>query len=127
MLPAFRSLAIAACLGAAAACARAPDGDAATAPAGPAPDAGFAGFSCADGVRFQARFGDYDATLRWPDGRVLTLPRAESASKADGDVYVGDAVSLQRDATRLQLHDGTRAATECTPAPANGAMAQGAA
>lgn len=118
----------------AAACHRAPDTDAAngtaatpaatapspaaTAPATPAPatpsPAGTA-YACADGTRLQASFGDHDATLQWPGGRSVTLPRAESASKGGGDVYVGETVSLQRDGTRLQLHDGDRAATTCDP------------
>lgn len=90
---------------------------AAPAPATPVPATG-ASYACADGTALQASFGDHDATLQWPDGRSLVLPRAESASKGGGDVYVGETVSLQRDGARLQLHDGDRAATTCEPAPA---------
>jgi hypothetical protein len=53
-------------------------------------------------------------TLRWPEGRSVTLPRAESASKGGGDVYVGDTVSLQRDGNRIVLHDGDAPAVTCT-------------
>lgn len=136
MLPSFR-FALAAGLLCLAACQRAPDTDGATPPPTPraagtsAPaasppsasaaarggaDAPTADYACADGTRVQAAFGDHDATLRWPDGRSLTLPRAESASRGGGDAYVGDTVSLQRDGTRLQLHDGERTATDCAPA-----------
>lgn len=142
MLPAFR-LVLAAGMLCLAACQRSPDADGvapppspsgttprasapadATPPTTPAAAPGTAGtaggrdYVCADGTRLQAAFGDHDATLRWPDGRSITLPRAESASKGGGDVYVGDTVSLQRDRMRLQLHDGERAATECSAAAA---------
>jgi hypothetical protein len=133
-------VAFAACLLCLAACQRTPDADAAApsspaagaadAPAPPAPapapaDAPPAAaasasgtsvdYACADGTTLQAGFGEHDATLRWPGGRSLTLPRAESASKGGGDVYVGETVSLQRDGARLQLHDGARTATTCDP------------
>lgn len=101
-----------------AAAAAAPEAAApATVVPAPAPQAG-ATYACADGIALRAGFGDHDVTLQWPDGRHLVLPRAESASKGGGDVYVGETVSLQRDGTRLQLHDGDRAATTCEPAPA---------
>jgi hypothetical protein len=87
---------------------------AAPAPATPSPAAGTA-YACVDGTRLRASFGDHDATLQWADGRSLVLPRAESASKGGGDAYVGETVSLQRDGTHLQLHDGDRAATTCDP------------
>jgi membrane-bound inhibitor of C-type lysozyme len=144
MLASSRCLAFAACLSCLAACQRAPDTDGmaqpespasatataagangpaspSTAPVAAAPAAdGTSGttYACADGTRLQASFGDRDATLQWPDGRRLVLPRAESASKGGGDVYVGDTVSLQRDGVRLQLRDGNRAATDCDPATA---------
>jgi hypothetical protein len=70
-------------------------------------------YACADGTRLQVAFGGHAATLRWSGGRTVTLPRAESASKSGGDAYVGDTVSLERDGTRLTLHDGERAATDC--------------
>ena len=139
MPPSFR-FALAAGLLCLAACQRSPDADVvpppstgaptpgtvATAPADATPPpmatpgsvaSGTGGdYACADGTRLQVRFGDHDATLHWSGGRSLVLPRAESASKGGGDVYVGETVSLQRDGARLQLHDGGRAATDCSPA-----------
>jgi hypothetical protein len=132
MTPSFRLALVAftLCLGA---CHRTPDTDVATpaasppaaepaahasstpAPVTPVPPVPGTSFACADGTHLQAVFGDHEATLQWPGGRSVTLPRAESASKGGGDVYVGEAVSLQRDGTRLQLHDGDRAATTCDP------------
>jgi hypothetical protein len=137
MLASFRCLLLAACLSCLAACQRGPDtAGMASAPtanaAAPATDAEGAAaaaagdrYACADGTRLQADFGDRDATLQWPDGRRLVLPRAESASKGGGDVYVGDTVSVQRDGVRLQLHDGSRAATSCEPAAADTAPLAG--
>jgi hypothetical protein len=129
MPPSFR-LALAACVLCLGACQRAGDSDgtapapppaaearpgpaSAPGPATPVEDA--ASYACADGTRLRAAFGGGAATLEWPDGRTVRLPRAESASKGGGDVYVGEAVSLQRDGQRLQLHDGDRPATECVP------------
>lgn len=146
MLPAFR-FALAAGLFCLAACQRPPDaGGVVPAPStstpstpAPTPGAGIApaggaapppmatpggaattgaDYACADGTRLQVRFGDHDATLHWPGGRSLVLPRAESASRGGGDVYVGETASLQRDGARLQLHDGERAATDCATAGA---------
>lgn len=96
----------------------APDaaGSPAAAEAPPASPAGAAVYACDDGSALQVRFGAGDATLQWPDGRTETLPRAESASRGGGDVYVGETVSLQRDGARLQVNDGTRTLA-CDPAP----------
>ncbi|MGN6112870.1 MAG: hypothetical protein ACTHOC_07660 [Luteimonas sp.] len=152
MLASSRCLALVACLSCLAACQRTPDTDG-MAPAGtpantdaaapadgvsaaappaaasqaavPPTDVASASYACTDGTRLQARFGDHDATLQWPDGRRLVLPRAESASKGGGDVYVGDTVSLQRDGTHLQLHDGDHAATTCDPVAAAAPLASG--
>lgn len=71
-------------------------------------------YRCDDGSTFDASYSDRNVTLRWPDGRSVTLPRAESASKGGGDVYVGDTVSLQRDGDRIELHDGDAPAASCT-------------
>lgn len=62
-------------------------------------------YRCADGNTLDVIYAGANAELRWPDGRRLLLPRAESASKGGGDVYVGDTVSLQHDGDNLQLHD----------------------
>jgi hypothetical protein len=71
-------------------------------------------YACDGGAGLSASYGDGDVTLRWPDGRSVTLPRAESASKGGGDVYVGDTVSLQRDGDRIELRDGDAPAASCT-------------
>ena len=68
---------------------------------------------CDDGSTFDASYGDSNVTLRWPDGRSVTLPRAESASEGGGDIYVGDTVSLQREGGRIELHDGDAPTATC--------------
>ena len=101
----------------------------ATPPAAPVADAAAApgtSYACTDGTALTVAFGDHDASLQWPDGRALTLPRAESASKGGGDAYVGDDVALQRDGAGLELHDGDRAATTCTPAASGADVAAAA-
>ena len=78
----------------------------------PSGDAAVA-YRCSNGASLRVRYSDNHADLRWPDGRTLALPRAQSASKGGGDVYVGDTVALQRDDSHLRLHDGDAPAVAC--------------
>jgi hypothetical protein len=80
----------------------------------PSANAGGIAYRCDGDAVLSASYGTSNVTLRWPDGRSVTLPRAESASKGGGDVYVGDTVSLQRDGDRIELHDGDAPAVTCT-------------
>ncbi len=89
-------------------------------PEPPLPPDGAAPYRCDDGRTLDVRFTAAAADLQWPDGREARLPRAESASKGDGDVYVGDTVSLQRDGDRFQLHEEGRSATNCTRSTVDG-------
>ena len=73
-------------------------------------------YHCTDGRTLEAVYGDHDVSLRWPGGRSVQLPRAESASKGGGDVYVGDTVSLQRGPSRIELHDGDAPPVTCNEA-----------
>ena len=97
----------------------APAAPEAPAPAQPQPVAppngntGELAYRCDGDTVLWASYGDGNASLRWADGRSVTLPRAESASKGGGDVYVGDAVSLQREGDRIELHDGDAPAATC--------------
>jgi hypothetical protein len=68
----------------------------------------------AGGTALSASYGAGKVTLHWPGGRSATLPRAESASRGGGDVYVGDRISLLRDGARIELHDGDAPAMACT-------------
>ena len=86
----------------------------ATQPAASIPAASGIGYLCDGGARVSAAYGAHDVVLRWPDGRSVTLPRAESASKGSGDVYVGKSVSLQRNGDHVELHEGNAPAVACT-------------
>ena len=86
----------------------------ATAPPAAAPAIpGFTTYACDDGSSLQVRYGEYDATVRQPDGSAVTLPRAESASAGDGDVYVAQTQSLERDGASVQWRSGTGEARTC--------------
>jgi hypothetical protein len=88
-----------------------------TARPAPAPPANTTvAYHCTDGRTLEASYGEHDATLRWPGGRSVHLPRAESASKGAGDVYVGETVSLQRGPSRIELHDGDAPPVTCNEA-----------
>lgn len=91
------------------------DVPAATSPdtAQPAPATATVAYRCTEGLTLEASYGEHDVTLRWPDGRNVRLPRAESASKGGGDVYVGETVSLQRGPSRIELHDGDAPPATC--------------
>ena len=70
-------------------------------------------YRCADGSSVDVLYASGKAEVHWAGGRTLTLPRAESASRGGGDVYVGETVSLQHDGDKLQLHDGQAPARAC--------------
>lgn len=86
-----------------------------------APTAGFAPlppgapttYTCDDGSEAKVAYGRDQATVTLADGRSVALPKAQSASKGGGEVYVGEAVSLMRDGTRLELHVDESPARTC--------------
>lgn len=88
----------------------------APAPAPPAqsPGAGDpARYLCDDGSAATIAATGEQATVQLPEGRNVALPKAQSASKGGGDVFVGETLSLQRDgdAVALFLEGGER--TQC--------------
>ena len=116
---ASRTLLLSTLCAAACACQPATDDAAdATVPDGgalPPADDGLAGaFACDDGSRVNIEWRGDDVVVDWPDGRSVTLPRAESASAPGSDVYVGDTVSIERDGDRIVLRDGDDAARSCS-------------
>lgn len=80
-------------------------------------------FTCTDGTRLQLDRGRDQVTVRWPDGRTATLPKAESASGPGGDAYVGDTVSIEHDGNRIVVHDGGNAPLACDATAGGGATA----
>ena len=60
-------------------------------------------YTCEDGGELHVGYSASSATFALEDGSEVTLPRAESASKGGGDVYVGDTVGLQRLGNVVQL------------------------
>lgn len=93
--------------------------DAAMDDATPAESALAGAFSCDDGTSVQLDWREDGVAVRWPDGRSVTLPKAESASGANGDAYVGDTVSVEHDGDLIVLRDGTDAAVTCRAAGAS--------
>ncbi|MGH8073357.1 MAG: MliC family protein [Lysobacter sp.] len=75
-------------------------------------------YDCDDGRVVQVGYGDHDATLQMDGEPVITLPRAESASTAGVDVYVGRNVALQREGDSIQL-ELTGASLRCWPVAAS--------
>src|SRR3546814_10269402 len=66
-------------------------------------------YACSDASTVSVTWGDDQARVEFPDGRTISLPKAQSASKGGGEVFVGDTVSLQRD------EDEIGRAHVCTP------------
>ena len=95
-----------------------------TAPPAAATSAGGTGrdtpmrYACNDGSAVSVAWGDAQALVAFADGHPVTLARAQSASKGDGEVFVGDTVSLQRERDGIELFQGAGEAVQCRPAAA---------
>ena len=70
-------------------------------------------YTCEDGSELHVRYSTHSATFALEDGSRVTLPRAESASKGGGDVYVGDTVGLQRLGNVVQVEQKGSAKRVC--------------
>jgi hypothetical protein len=83
-------------------------------------DAGIAStrYACDDGSAVSVIWGNDKARVELPDGRMVSLPKAQSASKGGGEVFVGDTVSLQREGDDIQLFQGAGEAQQCRLATA---------
>jgi len=62
-------------------------------------------YTCEDGSELHVVYSAHSAKFALVDGSVATLPRAESASKGGGDVYVSDTVALQRLGNVVQVEE----------------------
>ncbi|MFC3716883.1 hypothetical protein ACFONC_12045 [Luteimonas soli] len=71
-------------------------------------------YACNDTSTVSVAWGDDQARVELPDGRMVSLPKAQSASKGGGEVFVGKTVSLQRDGDDIQLFEGEGNARKCS-------------
>src|SRR3546814_13966882 len=63
-------------------------------------------YACTDASPVSVAWGHDQARVEFADGRTISMPKAQSASKGGGDVFVGETVSLQRDGADIQLFGG---------------------
>lgn len=61
-------------------------------------------YACDDGSALRIEYAAETARVELPDGRVVALPKAQSASKGGGEVFVGEAMSLQRNGDGIQMY-----------------------
>ncbi len=71
-------------------------------------------YACDDGSVVRVAYGDEDqARIEFPGGPTISLPKARSASKGAGEVFVGETVSLQRNGDELQVVQTAGKALRC--------------
>lgn len=73
-------------------------------------------YACDDGSALGVRYVADQARVELPDGREVTLPKAQSASKGGDDAFVGEALALQRESNDIQLHRDDRPVLRCREA-----------
>jgi hypothetical protein len=73
-------------------------------------------YTCEDGGELHVVYASDSAKFASAGGRVLTLPRAESASKGGGDVYVNDSAALQRLGNVVQVEEQSGEKRVCAEA-----------
>ena len=74
-------------------------------------------YACSDASTISVTWGNDQARIELPDGSLATLPKAQSASKGGGEVFVGDTVSLQRDGDDIELFAGDGPSRQCSAQP----------
>lgn len=70
-------------------------------------------YACDGGAAVEVAYGGDEARVTLPDGRLVALPKAQSASKGGGEAFVGEAVSLQRDGDAIELFRDEGKALRC--------------
>lgn len=70
-------------------------------------------YACADGSAITIDADARRATVTLRNGVAVDLPRAESASKGGGDVFVGETLSALRENGAVRLQSGAASAVEC--------------
>src|SRR3546814_8007805 len=81
-------------------------------------------YACTDASPVSVAWGHDQARVEFADGRKISLPKAQSAYKCGGDVFVGETVSLQRDGDDIQLFEGQGTARQCSAQAAQIGRAQ---
>ena len=71
-------------------------------------------YSCSDGTAIRIDSAALKAIVTPQNGNDVTLPRAESASKGGGDVFVGETLSVLREGRTAQLHRNEGPAIACS-------------
>lgn len=71
-------------------------------------------YSCSDGTAIRIDSAALKAIVTPQNGNDVTLPRAESASKGGGDVFVGETLSVIREGRTAQLHRDKDPAIACS-------------
>jgi len=89
--------------------------DATAAVSEPAPGDDAVRYACGDGSTVAIDRQAEQARVELPDGRSVTLPKAQSASKGGGDVFVGETVSLQREGASAALFLAGGERSNCQP------------
>ena len=74
-------------------------------------------YACEDGNTLRVTYIADQARVELPGGRLVALPKAQSASKGGGAVFVGEALSLQRSADRIQLYRDEGNPLACRSSP----------
>jgi len=75
-------------------------------------------YACGDGSRVEVDWQAGQARLQLSNGRSVILPKAQSASKGGGDVFVGETVSLQREDDAIAVFAGAGERQDCRPVDA---------
>ena len=70
-------------------------------------------YACGEGVALTIDKHARVAWITFGDGTKAELPRAESASKGGGDVFVGKSVSAMREGRQVKLYRDDGSAVDC--------------
>lgn len=70
-------------------------------------------YACDDGSALGVRYVADRVEVELPDGRTVSLPKAQSASTDDSEAFVGEALALQREGDGIELHRDEQPTLRC--------------
>lgn len=70
-------------------------------------------YACDDGSALDVRYVADRAAVELPDGRTVSLPKAQSASTPGSEAFVGEALALQREGDGIELHRDEQPTLRC--------------